>query len=238
MKTLVFDPVSGAAGDMILAGLMHLGADREAVCRMVESAVPVTVSVEEVVKRGVSAVDGQIHVPAETHHRHYHELVDIIKNAGLLPEIEASALGVFAILAEAESAVHGKSLDRLHFHEVGQNDALADVIGSCTALHNLGADTVLCTPVNVGGGTVRAAHGRMPVPAPATRAILEKGGLPFYNDGQRELLTPTGAALLTWFADPVETVPEGKVLATGYGAGDADTERPNVLKMLLVETAE
>lgn len=236
MKALIFEPFSGAAGDMILGSLIGLGADREKVCHVIESAVDVSVCVDKTDKKGIAAVDVRIHVPRETHSRHYDELVAIIRNAGLPAEVEKSALGVFAIMAAAESAVHGQSLATLHFHEVGQNDALADVIGSCTAIHDIGAEAVFCTPVNVGGGKVKAAHGLMPVPAPATLEILKTGGLPFYGSGNRELLTPTGAALLTWFSKPIDHLPTGRVLATGYGAGDAETEGPNVLRSLLMET--
>jgi uncharacterized protein (TIGR00299 family) protein len=177
-------------------------------------------------------------VPHEEHSRHYHELVDIIRSAGLSPQVEKSALDVFAIMAEAESKVHGESMEELHFHEVGQNDALADVIGSCAAIHEMDADLIFCTPVNLGGGRVKAAHGLMAVPAPATLEILIAGKLLSYGSGNRELLTPTGAALLSYFAKPIDNLPKGKVLSVGYGAGDADTEDPNVLRSMLMEISD
>jgi uncharacterized protein (TIGR00299 family) protein len=155
-------------------------------------------------------------------------------NAGLPPKVEHSVLAVFELMGRAESKVHGESLDELHFHEVGQNDALADVIGSCFAMHEIGADAIYCLPINVGGGRVKAAHGSMPVPAPATLEILQQTGLVFYGSGKRELLTPTGAAILGHFARPIENFPKGKVLSVGYGAGDADTEDPNVLRSTLI----
>lgn len=238
MKSLIFDPFSGAAGDMILGSLISLGADGSKIREVIESAVDVSVSVDRVNKKGIDAVDVKVHVPHEEHSRHYHELVDIIKAAGLPKLVEKSALDVFAIMAEAESKVHGESLETIHFHEVGQNDALADVIGSCTAIHEIGADSIFCTPVNVGGGRVKAAHGTMAVPAPATLEILRAGSLLSYGSGNRELLTPTGAALLTYFAKAVENIPKGKVLSVGYGAGDADTEDPNVLRSMIVETSD
>jgi hypothetical protein len=235
MKSLIFDPFSGAAGDMILGSLIDLGADSAKICEIIESAVDVKVSVDRANKRGISATDVKIHVPHEEHSRHYTELVDIIKSAGLHPQVEKSALDVFAIMAEAESKVHGESLETIHFHEVGQNDALADVIGSCAAIHEIGAEAIFCTPVNVGGGKIKAAHGLMAVPAPATLEILSSGELLSYGSGKRELLTPTGAALLSYFAKPIDNLPKGKVLSIGYGAGDADTEDPNVLRSMLVE---
>ncbi|WP_342304627.1 nickel pincer cofactor biosynthesis protein LarC [Methanolobus sp. ZRKC5] len=238
MRSLIFDPFSGAAGDMILGSLISLGADRANICEIIESAVDVSVSVDRANKKGIDAVNVHINVPHEEHSRHYHELVDIIKAAGLSPPVEKSALDVFAIMAEAESKVHGESMEELHFHEVGQNDALADVIGSCAAIYEIGADSIFCTPVNVGGGRVKAAHGSMAVPAPATLEILRAGNLLSYGSGNRELLTPTGAALLSYFAKPIDNLPKGKVLSVGYGAGDADTEDPNVLRSMLVEVAD
>jgi uncharacterized protein (TIGR00299 family) protein len=140
-------------------------------------------------------------------------------------------------MAEAEASVHGQSdLEKLHFHEVGQSDALADVIGSSAAIHSLGCDSIYCTPISVGSGTIECAHGTLPVPAPATLEILRKGKLYFRGGGaNKELLTPTGAAILSHFAKPVETFPQGKAIAIGYGAGDADLQGPNVLQGVLIE---
>lgn len=235
MKTLIFDPLSGAAGDMILGSLFDLGANAEKVKQYVESAVAVTLSIDRANKRGIDSTDVKVHVPHEHHSRHYHELVEIIRKAPLPEPVARDALAVFEIMGRAESKVHGHPLEHLHFHEVGQNDALADVIGCCAALHDLSPQSVLTTPVNVGGGTVKAAHGLMAVPAPATLEILKESGLPFYGRGDRELLTPTGAALLAHFARPVDNIPLGRALASGYGAGDADTANPNVLRTILMD---
>ncbi len=236
MSSLIFDPFSGAAGDMILGSLISLGADASEIVKTVESAVDVSVSVGKKNKKGIDSVDVHIKVPYKEHTRNYAEIVDTIKSAGLSPTVENNVLGVFAIMAQAESKVHGEPLEEVHFHEVGQNDALADVIGSCAAIHMLGAESIFCTPVNIGGGRVKAAHGYMAVPAPATLEILRSGNLLSYGSGDRELLTPTGAALLTHFAKPIEYIPKGKVVAAGYGAGDAETEDPNVLRTMLMET--
>jgi uncharacterized protein (TIGR00299 family) protein len=238
MKTLIFDPFSGAAGDMILGSLIDLGIDPGKVCTAIESAVEVSVTVSPVSKKGINSMDVRIQVPHRPHSRSYPELLEIIEKAPLPGKILKDALGVFALLAEAESTVHGESLQELHFHEVGQDDALADVIGSCFAMNELAPASVLCAPINVGGGQVHAAHGVFPAPAPATLEILKKSGLPFYGDGQRELLTPTGAALLAHFATPVHGLPLGRAMAIGYGAGDAETDRPNVLRALLMELQE
>ncbi|MCQ1536252.1 nickel pincer cofactor biosynthesis protein LarC [Methanosarcina sp. KYL-1] len=237
MKALIFNPFSGAAGDMILGCALDLGADREYVRELVEASVDVSMEVREVVKKGIKALDVRINVPEKEAVRTYPELVDMVKSAKLPPKVEASALDIFLKMAEAEAAVHGKSdLADLHFHEVGQSDALADVIGSSAAVHALGCDSVYCTPINVGSGTIEAAHGTLPVPAPATLEILRRGKLYFKGSNvKKELLTPTGAAVLAHFARPVEAFPQGRVTSVGYGAGDADLPGPNVLQGVLSE---
>jgi len=237
MKALIFNPFSGAAGDMILGCTLDLGADRKAVKELIEASVPVSVDIREVVKKGIKALDIRINVPEKEHARTYPELVDLVKAAKLPPRIEASALGIFLKMAEAEASVHGQpDLEKLHFHEVGQSDALADVIGSSAAIHALNCDSVYCTPINVGSGTIECAHGTLPVPAPATLELLRKGKLYFRGGSEKkELLTPTGAAILSHFARPVETFPQGRVISIGYGAGDADLAGPNVLQGVLSE---
>lgn len=235
MRTILFEPFSGAAGDMILGSLIGLGADGGRIMSALESAYGVTLNVATVTKRGIQAVDVQVHSHRENQARPYAVLLETIKKASLPDKVRENVLEIFAILAEAEAKVHGEPPEKLHFHEVGQDDALADVTGTCLALSELAADAVFCTPINVGGGQVHAAHGILPVPAPATLEILTRFGLPFYGNGNRELLTPTGAAILAHFARPLSSLPLGKALATGYGAGDAETEQPNVLRSLLMD---
>ncbi|KKG12835.1 nickel pincer cofactor biosynthesis protein LarC [Methanosarcina sp. 2.H.A.1B.4] len=237
MKTLVFNPFSGAAGDMILACTLDLGADRKAVKELVEASAPVSMDIREVMKKGIRALDVRINVPEKEPVRTYPEIVDLVKAAKLPHKVEASALNIFLKMAEAEAAVHGQSdLEKLHFHEVGQSDALADVIGSSAAIHSLNCNSVYCTPINVGSGTIECAHGTLPVPAPATLEILRKGKLYFRGGNvNRELLTPTGAAILSHFAKPVESFPQGRAIAIGYGAGDAELPGPNVLQGVLLE---
>jgi uncharacterized protein (TIGR00299 family) protein len=237
MKALVFNPFSGAAGDMILGCTLDLGADRKAIKELIEASVDVSVDIKEVVKKGIRALDVRINVPEKEPVRTYPELVDLITAARLPNKVEVSALDIFLKMAEAEASVHGQSdLEKLHFHEVGQSDALADVIGSCAAVHALDCDSIYCTPINVGSGTIECAHGTLPVPAPATLEILKEGKLYFRGGSEKkELLTPTGAAILAHFAKPVETFPQGRATAIGYGAGDSDLAGPNVLQGVLSE---
>lgn len=237
MKALVFNPFSGAAGDMILGCTLDLGANRKTVKELIEASVDVSVDIREVVKKGIKALDVRINVPEKEPVRTYPELIDIVKAAKLPPNVEASTLDIFSKLAEAEASVHGQpDLEKLHFHEVGQSDALADIIGSSAAIHSLNCESIYCTPINVGNGTIKCAHGILPVPAPATLELLRKGK--FYFRGgieQKELLTPTGAAVLAHFARPLEAFPQGRVISIGYGAGDSELAGPNVLQGILTE---
>ena len=138
MKSLVFNPFSGAAGDMILGCALDLGADRGEVKELIESSAPVSMDIREVVKKGIKALDVRINVPEKEYFRTYPEIVDLVKASKLPSKVEASALDIFLKMAEAEAAVHGQpDLEKLHFHEVGQSDALADVIGSSAAIHPL-----------------------------------------------------------------------------------------------------
>lgn len=237
MKALVFNPFSGAAGDMILGCTLDLGADRKTVKELIEASVDVSVDIREAMKKGIKALDVRINVPEKEPVRTYPELIDIVKAAKLPTSVEVSALDIFSKLAEAEASVHGQpDLEKLHFHEVGQSDALADIIGSSAAIHSLNCDSVYCTPINVGSGTIESAHGLLPVPAPATLELLRRGKLYFRGGTEKkELLTPTGAAILSHFARPLEVFPQGRVISIGYGAGDSELTGPNVLQGILAE---
>ncbi|MCC4766935.1 nickel pincer cofactor biosynthesis protein LarC [Methanosarcina sp. DH1] len=237
MKALVFNPFSGAAGDMILGCTLDLGANRKMVKELIEASVNVSVDIREVMKKGIKALDVRINVPEKEPVRTYPEILDVVKAAKLPFGVEASALDIFSKLAEAEASVHGQTdLEKLHFHEVGQSDALADIIGSSAAIYSLNCDSVYCTPINVGSGTIECAHGVLPVPAPATLELLKKGKFYFRGGAeQKELLTPTGAAILAHFARPLKAFPQGRVISIGYGAGDSELAGPNVLQGMLCE---
>ena len=237
MKSLVFNPFSGASGDMILGCAIDLGADRKAVKELIEASIPVSLYIREVIKNGIRALDVRINVPEKESVRTYPELLDTVKAAKLPWLVEASAMDIFLRMAEAEASVHGQpDLEKLHFHEMGQSDALADVIGSSVAIHALNCDSIYCTPINVGSGTMECAHGTLPVPAPATLELLRRGKLYFRGGSEKkELLTPTGAAILAHFAVPVEAFPQGRVILIGYGAGDFNLDGPNVLQGVLSE---
>jgi pyridinium-3,5-bisthiocarboxylic acid mononucleotide nickel chelatase len=185
------------------------------------------------------------HEHPHDHHTHdsgaggHHRLEDIercIDRSALSGAGRARAIALFRRLAEAEATIHQMPIDRVHLHEVGALDSIVDIVGSVFAMEWLGADQVVASPVNVGSGTVRCAHGVFPVPAPATAALLK--GVPIYSRGVRtELTTPTGALLVTEFAGSYGPVPEMRVNRIGYGAGDKDfPDHPNLVRLLVGES--
>ena len=179
------------------------------------------------------------HTHAEGHgpQRTYAEVVDLVESMDLPPAVERDALAVFEILGEAEASVHGTGLADTHFHEVGADDAIADVVGACLLLDDLDPERVVTTPLSTGGGEVSMSHGTYPVPAPAVVEIAERADWSLrVGPVDRELLTPTGAAILAHVAEGVETLPDLRVTASGYGAGGWDLDPyPNVLRAVVGE---
>lgn len=225
---------------MILGSLIDLGASEAFIRRYIEPLANVSFRQEKIRKKGISATDVSIAEKASNNARHFSEICDVVSKAGLPEEVEKNALAVFRIIADAESKVHNQPLEKLHFHETGQDDAIADIVGACLALYDLKSnpetafDEIVCGDINVGGGFVECCHGTLPVPAPATLEILKGGGLPFYSKGSLELLTPTGAALLSHFASPAR-LQSARTVRIGYGAGNAEAETPNVLRVSLID---
>lgn len=235
MRILVIDPIAGAAGDMLLGGLLAIGADREAVTRAMSSVVAEP-TFEEVDRAGIRATRVRTH--ATSTHRSLGEVLARVEGSDAPSGAIALARRVFLRLHAAESRVHG--LEHVHFHEVGADDAIADVIGAATALLSLSPDGVSVLPVPLAQGTVDGAHGTYPLPSPATVALLSESGIEARlesGDGT-ETLTPTGAALLAEFQTlPWRALGHFTVTAAGYGAGTRNPPgRPNVLRTLLVET--
>ena len=235
MRILIFDPFHGAAGDMITAALLDCGADLPIVLRAMQ-AVVAEPKISTVTRAGIRAV--KVDTCATPVHRTFPEVLARLNEAsGKVPAPAlAMARKIFERINAAEESVHGA---HVHFHEVGADDAIADVIGACTALHTLAVDGVVVLPVALGRGTATGSHGRFPIPAPATAAILKGTGLATLSgpvDG--ELCTPTGAALLTGFSTATpKDLGTYTILASGYGAGSWDTpDTPNVLRAMIVET--
>lgn len=246
MRTLWVDAGNGAAGDMLLAALLDAGADPAVVqAGLARLPVePVRVSTTEVRRYGFRALRVTVETPESRVRRGLTEILALIGAAGLPEPVVEFATAVFRRLAEAEARVHGIAPERVHFHEVGALDAIADVVGCALALHNLellpsppDAVTRLVSPVAVGSGTVTAAHGRLPVPAPAVLEVLTAAGAPIAaHPAVRELCTPTGAALLATCATGWGPPPAGTPRAVGVGAGKADPpDHPNLLRVLIGE---
>lgn len=240
MKTLIFDPFSGASGDMIIGSLIDLGARKDPVIKAMESAASVEVKVEKIQKNNINATRVKVKTKTEMV-RSYREIVEHVKSLGLDPMIQKDALSIFEIIARAESKIHGVPIENLHFHELGQEDAIADVIGACTALNELGAReyNIYCTPVSIGRGYVEMTHGKFPIPAPATLEILKDSCL-IWQGGpfEFELLTPTGAAILSHFVGEAGSFPLIKAENVGYGAGSFNLDIPNVLRTIIGEVED
>jgi len=235
MRILIFDPFHGAAGDMITAALLDCGADLPIVLRAMQ-AVVAEPKISTVTRAGIRAV--KVDTRATPAHRTFPEVLARLDGAeGFVPAPAlAMARKIFERINAAEESVHGT---HVHFHEVGADDAIADVIGACTALHTLAVDGVVVLPIALGWGTATGSHGTFPIPAPATAAILKGTGLATLSGpGDGELCTPTGAALLAGFSTVTpKDLGTYTILATGYGAGSRDTpDTPNVLRAMIVET--
>jgi uncharacterized protein (TIGR00299 family) protein len=227
-----FDAPSGAAGDMIVAALVDAGAPLDEIRRGIGTLpLPgIRLDAEEVRVHGFRALRLSVEVPDQSRHRHLPEVKRILGAGGLPPQVLRNAERVFERLAEAEARVHGIPVEKVHFHEVGALDAIVDVAGACLALHLLGVDRITFSPLHVGGGEVDTAHGRLPVPAPAVAELTR--GVPIVRDDvEAELLTPTGAALLTTLGGPAGTEPF-VADSFGVGAGHRDlADRANVLRV-------
>ncbi|SEV81264.1 nickel pincer cofactor biosynthesis protein LarC [Natrinema salifodinae] len=186
--------------------------------------------------QGEDAVHAEGHGP----HRSYLEVREIVQDMALDPAVERDALAIFELLGEAEASVHGESLEEIHFHEVGADDAIADVVGAAALLHDLDPDRVVTTPLSTGGGTVSMSHGEYPVPTPAVVEIAERAAWSLRGGPvDAELLTPTGAAILGHVADGVDALPTLSLEGSGYGAGGYDLDpHPNVLRAMVGTTED
>ncbi|MCF7939532.1 MAG: nickel pincer cofactor biosynthesis protein LarC [Spirochaetales bacterium] len=242
MKIAYFDCFSGASGDMILGSLMDAGLSLERVkselAKLKLSHYDLTV--QEVSRKGISGSQALVIVQEDHHHHHHRHLSDlkeIIGTSPLLDSVKEKSLAVFNRLAEAEAKVHGIGIEHVHFHEVGAMDAIIDVVGAVAGIEALGVQRIYSSPLHLGTGTVECAHGTLPIPAPATAELVQ--GKPVYSTGvQGELLTPTGAALLTTLAVDFGPMPPMTLERVGYGAGTVDVAIPNLLRIAIGETGQ
>jgi pyridinium-3,5-bisthiocarboxylic acid mononucleotide nickel chelatase len=243
VKVAYFDCPSGAAGDMILGALVDAGVALDAL-RAELRTLPLPgwdLGAREVMRGAFRATKVEVEIDATAHRDHHRTLADILRiltASGLAEPVKAKAARIFTRLADAEARVHGTRREDVHFHEVGAVDSIVDVTGGVTALHLLGVEAVHVSALPVGAGFVGGAHGRIPVPGPGTAELLK--GFPVVDTGVRaELVTPTGAAILTTLAQSPGRMPAMTVTAIGYGAGTRELgDTPNVLRCFVGETAE
>ncbi len=254
MKTLYLECKMGAAGDMLNAALLGLFENTDDILYELNSIeIPkVKFILEESKKCGIvgnhlrvmingeeEELDGGDHHDHHHHHSHntLYDIDEIIENLKINKEIKSDIREVYELLAEAESKVHGVPVSEIHFHEVGNMDAVADITAFCYLMHYLDPDQVIVSPINVGGGSVKTAHGILPVPAPATALLLE--GIPCYqSDIESELCTPTGAALIKYFAFDFSNQPVMVPEKIGYGMGKKDFAQANCVRAVLGNTRE
>lgn len=234
MKTLYLDPFSGASGDMFLGLLVDLGVDPTVIEAQLR-CLPLggwTLAWKRERRQGLSGMRAVVGVPHEHHHRTWRDIDRLLVESRLDPAVRALAQRIFERLARAEGAVHGMPAEQVHFHEVGALDSILDIVGAAAGLVALGAQQIVCGPLPLTSGTVETAHGRYPLPAPATLALL--GRWPLRPDPATvELLTPTGAAIIAEVATP-GSCPELTLDRVGYGVGSRDlNDRPNLLRGLL-----
>ncbi|MCL2101422.1 MAG: nickel pincer cofactor biosynthesis protein LarC [Fibromonadales bacterium] len=234
MKTLYLECNMGAAGDMLVAALLELHENPQDFLKRLNCiGIPgVDVTAERSAKCGITGTHVAVNISThhhDHHHNDYHGVEHLIGHLKISDSVKKKVLDVYKIIADAESHVHGVPVSQIHFHEVGEMDAIADITGVCMLMEELAPELVLASPVNTGSGQVRCAHGILPVPAPATARILQ--GVPMYSDEIKgELCTPTGAALLKYFAKEFRSMPVMSVAKLGYGMGKKDFEKANCVR--------
>ena len=238
MTVAYLDCIAGASGDMLLGALLDAGVpEAELRRRLEELRLPgFELAVRRVQKVGIGALQVEVRVTDHATVRHVPEIIALVDASGVPAAIKRRAAAIFRRLGEVEAAIHGAALERVHLHELGGIDTIVDVVGVLTGFELLGVERVVCSPLPLARGFVDAAHGRLPLPAPATVALLE--GVPVTGaEVAGELVTPTGAALVTALAADFGALPAMQIRAVGYGAGRAERAIPNVVRLLVGEAA-
>ena len=240
MRTLYFDCFAGASGNMILGAMLGLGIGRAQLeSELDKLGLPnVSLKVENVDRSGISAIHVQVLAPDQKDHRHHSDILSIIESSNLSQSVKQRSIEIFTRLADAEATVHGIAREKVHFHEVGAIDAIVDIVGACICFELLGIERFVCSKIHVGSGFVDMGHGRFPVPPPAVAELLRN--VPVYStELLGELITPTGAAIISTISEAYGTLPEVSLQSTSYGAGSRTYEKfPNVLRVMLGETEQ
>ena len=241
MKIAYFDCFCGAAGDMIVGACLDGGAKEDKLRQDLQrlGLENVEIKIEKICKNGIAATRFQpiVKDKSKTEHRTLSMIIDIIDRAGFSELVSRQAVDIFQRLAQAEAKVHDTTEDKIHFHEVGADDAIMDIVGSCAVLEQLEVEKIYCSPLVVGSGMTTCEHGTLPVPAPATAELI-KGIETLPTDVRMELLTPTGAAILTSLAESFGPMPPLRITNIGYGAGQREIPgRSNVLRLLVGQSS-
>jgi hypothetical protein len=246
MKLLYLDCFAGISGDMFLGAMLDLGVSEDALRGELAKLdlKGYQISSRRVIKQNISATKFDVveeHLPSprlRQTSRGYSEIAEMIEGSALTESVKRRALSVFRRIGEAEAKIHGIALEKVHFHEIGAVDSIVDIVGACIAVEMLGVNEIHASPPRLGSGFVETAHGKFPVPAPATLELLK--GIPVQSSNEPvELVTPTGAALLAEFCSKFGPMPAMSIKKIGYGAGARDLEKaPNVLRVVLGESAE
>ncbi|HJN08334.1 MAG TPA: nickel pincer cofactor biosynthesis protein LarC [Pirellulaceae bacterium] len=240
MRIAYFDCTSGISGDMTLGALVDAGVDLSSIQAGIDSlGLPsCRLTQEEVKRKGFRATKVDVVHEPEHAHRHLHHITDMIDGSSLTESQQELAKRIFTRLGEAEAKVHGTTIRKVHFHEVGAVDSIADIVGSAIGLDLLGVDRIVCSPIPTGTGHIMIAHGRVGVPAPATAELLT--GIPLEDSAiEAELTTPTGAAIVATVVDEFGPLPGMTIKAIGYGAGTRELdEQANVVRLIVGTTPE
>lgn len=239
MKVLYFDLIGGASGDMILGALIDAGLPAEKLAEMLDNLKldEFELKANSISKNGFQATKVDIQVGEQPPERHLKEILEVIRSSSLPLAIQNRAIRIFQNIAAVEAGIHNKPVDQIHLHELGGTDTIVDVTGALMAIDFLEVSQIYASPIPLGSGFITGAHGQIPLPAPATMGLLK--GLPVRRtEIKAELITPTGAALLAELVDDFSPPPVMKVNAVGYGAGSRDLPIPNLLRVMIGETAE
>ena len=239
MEIAYFDCFSGISGDMILGSLIDLGLDIEYLKNEFKkiNLSGYEINAEKIKKRDISCIKVNITVKDKQKHRSLKEINALIDKSELNPEVKKKSKDIFLKLAKAESKVHNIDIDKIHFHEIGAIDSILDIIGAVIGLDKLNLKKIYCSTIPVGRGFVKSAHGKLPIPAPATSELLK--GIPTYSTKvEGELVTPTGAAIITSLTNNFGEMPLIQIEKIGYGAGKSDFDHPNLLRIFVGESLE
>lgn len=234
MTVAYFDCFSGICGDMILGALVNLGVSKEFLKKELKKLnfSDYEIEIKTVEENHISATDVYIIVKNKQHHRSLKDINNLLDNSTLDLDVKELSKNIFLKLAKAESKIHNVKIDKVHFHEVGAVDSIIDIVGSVILFKKLGIDEAYCSPLPLGSGFVKCAHGLIPIPAPATVELLKD--VPVYStDRKQELVTPTGAAIVTSFTKKFGDMPLMKIDKIGYGAGKTKSDYPNLLRVFI-----